>query len=113
MDRNYYLNESDITRAYRQFMQDLTLALTNDTSMISNDVNAVFEFEKLISKVIFYTLIILFASLLSTQYIWTSAEQTAREEENVRITISNLSSAINASVSISLILVYSSSFCLV
>jgi hypothetical protein len=54
-DRNYYLNESDITRAYRQHMRDLALALTNDVSMVNNDVDAIFEFEQLISKVILYS----------------------------------------------------------
>ncbi len=84
-DRNYYFNESDVTRAYRQFMRELALALTNDTSMIENDVNATYTFEQTIAK-----------------YVWTAAEQSAQSDKTIRTTISNLSSAINASgVSIS------------
>ncbi|CAF3960773.1 unnamed protein product [Rotaria sp. Silwood2] len=56
------------------------MALTNDTSMVDNDVNAIFIFEELISK-----------------YIWTSSEQRAHEKETVRTTINSISSAINTS----------------
>jgi hypothetical protein len=37
--------------AYRQFMVDLASALTNETSMIEQDVRDIYEFEKEISKV--------------------------------------------------------------
>ena len=37
--------------AYRQFIRDLAAALTNDTSMIDQDVKEIFAFEKTISKV--------------------------------------------------------------
>ncbi len=50
-DRAYYLNESNVTRAYRQFIKDLSLLLTNDTSMIDNDVQQIFDFEKTLAKV--------------------------------------------------------------
>jgi len=38
-------------------MRDFALALTDDTSMIDNDVNAIFAFEQLISKVILFSCI--------------------------------------------------------
>ncbi|CAF4462425.1 unnamed protein product, partial [Adineta steineri] len=31
-DRSYYINETGITQAYRQYMKNIALALTNDTS---------------------------------------------------------------------------------
>jgi predicted metalloendopeptidase len=83
-NRNYYFNESDVTRAYRQFMRDLALALTNDTSMIETDVNDIYKFEQRIAR-----------------FVWTAAEQSAQSDKTIRTTISNLSSAINANVSIS------------
>ena len=63
-DRNYYVNETNVTKAYRQFIQDLSLALTNDTSMIDNDVTDIFEFEQEIAKVNLALSYILFASFL-------------------------------------------------
>jgi membrane metallo-endopeptidase-like protein 1 len=84
-DRNYYFNENDVTRAYQQFMGDLALALTNDTSMIEDDVNDIYTFEQTIAR-----------------FVWTAAEQSAQSDKTIRTTIGNLSSAINASVSISL-----------
>jgi predicted metalloendopeptidase len=53
-DRTYYLTESNITQAYRKFMKDIALTLTNDISMIDNDVNSIYAFEQLISKVIIF-----------------------------------------------------------
>ncbi|CAF4671252.1 unnamed protein product, partial [Rotaria magnacalcarata] len=38
-ETEYYNNETDITAAYRQFMTDLAMALTNETSTIANDVS--------------------------------------------------------------------------
>jgi hypothetical protein len=38
--------------AYRQFMNDLATALTNDTSAIAADVQDIFDLEKNISQVI-------------------------------------------------------------
>lgn len=49
--RQYYFNESKHNVAYRQFIHDLATALTNDTSMIANDVRDIYEFEKKISLV--------------------------------------------------------------
>jgi len=60
IDRSYYVNESEVTKAYRTFMKNLALALTNDTSMIDNDVNNIFEFEKTISQVYFIFTYLLF-----------------------------------------------------
>ena len=49
--RQYYMNESKVSIAYRRFMFDLASALTNDTAMIEADVNDMYEFEKEIAKV--------------------------------------------------------------
>lgn len=49
--RQYYFNESKHNVAYRQFIHDLATALTNDTTMIVNDVREIYEFEKKISLV--------------------------------------------------------------
>ncbi|CAF3796452.1 unnamed protein product [Rotaria socialis] len=49
LDRSYYVNESDVTKAYRQFIQNFALALATDRSMINNDVNDIFNFEKTIA----------------------------------------------------------------
>jgi predicted metalloendopeptidase len=83
-DRNYYFNESDVTRAYRQFMRDLALALTNDTSMIEDDVNNTYTFEQTIAR-----------------FVLTAAEQSAQSNKTIRTTIDNLSTVIGANVSIS------------
>ena len=49
--RQYYANESDLTVAYRHFMWELARALTNDTLMLEQDVEDIFQFEKNISRV--------------------------------------------------------------
>ncbi|CAF0789680.1 unnamed protein product [Adineta steineri] len=74
--RSYYINETEITQAYRQYMKNIALALTNDTSIIDNDINDIFEFEKTIS-----------------QYFWTPAEQYDQIQD--RTNFSNLSSTMN------------------
>ncbi|CAF1075040.1 unnamed protein product [Adineta ricciae] len=76
--RQYYLNESQATRAYRQFINDLALALSNDSTTIEDDVRDIYEFEKKIAN-----------------FHWTLAEQRARQNETVRTTIGNLSRVIN------------------
>ncbi|CAF0909442.1 unnamed protein product [Rotaria sordida] len=78
--RQYYTNETNINIAYRQFMLNLAKALTNDTSMIDQDVKEIYEFEKNISK-----------------YYWTYDEQHSRHDETIRTTISNLSRTLNTS----------------
>ena len=50
-ERKYYENETDVTLAYRQFMQNLASELTNDTTDVPSDVIAMFLFEKQISQV--------------------------------------------------------------
>ncbi|CAF0819256.1 unnamed protein product [Rotaria sordida] len=72
--RSIYERESPITIAYRQCMHDIVLALTNDTSMINDDINAIFELEQRIAK-----------------YHWTIAEQMAHVDESIRTTLGNLS----------------------
>lgn len=52
LDRSYYLNESDVTKAYRQYIRNFALAFATDKSMINSDVAAIFEFEKKIAMVI-------------------------------------------------------------
>ena len=54
-ESDYYMNETDITLAYRQFMTDLATAMTNDTLTITNDVLAMYLFEQDIAKVIFFS----------------------------------------------------------
>ena len=44
--REYYLNETKITAAYRQLIGDLARTLSNDTSTVDQDVADVFQFEK-------------------------------------------------------------------
>lgn len=78
-ERAYYENETDITLAYRQFMENLASALTKDTKDVPSDVIAMFLFEKEIS-----------------QYHWTSAEQHLRDNETIRTTIGNLSNALKS-----------------
>ncbi|CAF4786055.1 unnamed protein product, partial [Rotaria magnacalcarata] len=51
LQRQYYENETNITIAYRQFISNLARTLTNDTSMIDQDVKEIFDFDKNISKV--------------------------------------------------------------
>ncbi|CAF0838473.1 unnamed protein product [Rotaria sordida] len=76
--KQYYANETNITIAYRQLIRELAMALGNDTSMIDQDVNDIFEFEKNISK-----------------YHWTDDEKRARYDETVRTTFNNLSLTFN------------------
>ncbi|CAF1105914.1 unnamed protein product, partial [Rotaria sordida] len=76
--RSIYESENPITIAYRQFMYEIVLALTNDTSMINDDVNATFELEKQIAK-----------------YHWTVAELVAHIDENIRTTLGNVSRTLN------------------
>ncbi|CAF3073352.1 unnamed protein product [Rotaria sp. Silwood2] len=78
--RQYYLNETKLTIAYRQFIYDLAMSLANDTTMVDKDTRDIYEFEKKIS--IFH---------------WTTAEQRARQSEIIRITIGNLSGIFNTS----------------
>ncbi|CAF1304976.1 unnamed protein product [Rotaria magnacalcarata] len=73
-ETEYYNNETDITAAYRQFMTDLAMALTNETSTIANDVSAIYSFEKNIS-----------------QYHWTESEQRLRDNETIRTHVGNIS----------------------
>lgn len=49
--RQYYLNESQATRAYRQFINDLALSLSNNSTTIEDDVRDIYEFEKKIASV--------------------------------------------------------------
>ena len=50
--KQYYMSETPVTIAYRQFMQSLAEALADDKTMIVQDVNDMFEFEKTIAKVL-------------------------------------------------------------
>lgn len=83
-DRNYYFNESDLTRAYRQFMRELASALTDDTSMIDNDVDDIYKLEQTLAR-----------------FVSTPTEQTAQNDKTIRTTINNLPTAVNVSVSTS------------
>ncbi|CAF1039974.1 unnamed protein product, partial [Didymodactylos carnosus] len=76
--KNYYINETSVNVAYRQFMRDLATALAIDTTTIDQDVIDVYEFEKTIAK-----------------YHWTIAEQRGRDSETVRTTVGNLSVILN------------------
>ncbi|CAF4125832.1 unnamed protein product, partial [Adineta steineri] len=49
-EREYYMNESKITVAYRRYIFDLASILSNDTSTIEQDVNDMYEFEKELAK---------------------------------------------------------------
>ena len=49
--KQYYMSETPITRAYRQLMRDLVRALGNDTTNLDQDVNEAFEFERTIARV--------------------------------------------------------------
>jgi predicted metalloendopeptidase len=53
-DRSYYQSESDVTIAYRHFIRNLALAMSNTTTTIDDDVNEIFEFEKTFAKVIHF-----------------------------------------------------------
>jgi len=51
-DRSYYLNESNITRAYRELIKNVVLLLTNETlTTIDQDVEEIFQVEKRIAQV--------------------------------------------------------------
>ncbi|CAF1200289.1 unnamed protein product [Rotaria sordida] len=80
LQRQYYVNETNITIAYRQFMYSIAKTLTNDTSMIDQDIKEIFDFEKNISK-----------------YHWTNNEQRVRYNKTIRTTISNLSHTLKTS----------------
>jgi hypothetical protein len=53
-DRSHYKYESDITVAYREFIREVALILTNRTLTIDEDINQIFEFEKTIAQVILF-----------------------------------------------------------
>ncbi|CAF3932616.1 unnamed protein product [Rotaria sordida] len=80
LQRQYYANETNITIAYRQFIYSIAKALTNDTSMIDQDIKEIFDFEKNISK-----------------YHWTNNEQRVQYNKTIRTTISNLSRILKTS----------------
>ena len=46
------MSDTPITAAYQKFMRDLAKALTNDTTMIEQDVTDIYEFEKNLAKVV-------------------------------------------------------------
>ena len=50
-----YESENDFVIAYKRFMHDVAMVLTNFTSTINDDVTAIFEFEKAISQVKSYS----------------------------------------------------------
>lgn len=102
VDRNLYSDENVFTVAYRKFMRDLALALTNVTSTIDDDVTAIFEFEKMLARVNLSSFIFCFISLI--QYHSTRGEQMANIGNTVRTTVENLSRTINTSVSVSFVL---------
>ncbi|CAF4443018.1 unnamed protein product [Rotaria sp. Silwood2] len=79
-----YASENALTKSYQQWMKDLAMTLTNVTSMIDDDVTSIFELEKKIAEV-----------------SWTTAEQIARQKDNVRTTVGNLSNTINSSIDFS------------
>ena len=101
--RDFYIDETRITVAYRQLIREMAMALGNDTSMIDQDAEDFFQFEKAISKVINifvhcpYMIEFLFACC--TQFHWTDDEQRARHNETVRTTVGNLLSIFNTTVS--------------
>ncbi|CAF3720549.1 unnamed protein product [Rotaria sp. Silwood1] len=76
--RSIYEHESPITIAYRRCIHEIALALTNDTSMINDDINAIFELEQRIAK-----------------NHWTMAEQRTRIDESIHTTLGNLSRTLN------------------
>ncbi|CAF4106434.1 unnamed protein product [Adineta steineri] len=77
-EREYYMNESKITVAYRRYMFDLASILSNDTSTIEQDVNDMFEFEKELAK-----------------HYWTSVEQRHRSNATIRTTVGKLRQLFN------------------
>ncbi|CAF0906888.1 unnamed protein product [Adineta steineri] len=75
---NFYIKENKVTKAYRQFIRNIAVELTNLTTMIDDDVVQIFEFEKHIS-----------------QYYASADEQRAHVLESIRTTIGNLSQTLN------------------
>lgn len=97
--RQYYLNESKSTEAYRQFLRDLAMILANDTRMIETDVRETYEFEKKIAQVDRSVSSRVCRSFtFDFQFHWTTAEQRARQNDTIRTTIGNLSRVFNTSV---------------
>ncbi|CAF1440312.1 unnamed protein product [Adineta ricciae] len=78
VDRSYYMNDTQINQAYRDYMKNLASALTNETSMIEHDIIDMYDFEKQIAE-----------------YFWTTAQQYAADYN--RTTYGNLSSLMNTS----------------
>ncbi|CAF3828395.1 unnamed protein product [Rotaria sp. Silwood1] len=78
--RSNYLNETKVTRSYRQFIQDVASALAVGRIVNSSEVDDIYNFEKLIST-----------------FHWTPAEQHARQNETIRTTVGNLSQTFNTS----------------
>ncbi|CAF0728323.1 unnamed protein product [Adineta steineri] len=76
--REYYMNESKITVAYRRYMFDLVSILSNDTSTIEQDVKDMYEFEKEIAK-----------------HYWTTVEQRHRPNATIRTTVGKLRQLLN------------------
>ncbi|CAF4177876.1 unnamed protein product [Adineta steineri] len=77
-EREYYMNESKITVAYRRYIFDLASILSNDTSTIEQDVNDMFEFEKELAK-----------------HYWTTVEQRHRSNATIRTTVGKLRQLFN------------------
>ncbi|CAF4001934.1 unnamed protein product [Adineta steineri] len=74
----YYMNESKITMAYRQYMFDLASILSNDTSTIEQDVNDVYKLEKEFAKC-----------------YRTTGEQQQRPNAPIRTTVGKLRQQLN------------------
>ncbi|UJR12864.1 hypothetical protein I4U23_017038 [Adineta vaga] len=49
-DRSYYINDTKITKSYRQFMRNIIIALNNDISINDIDIDNIFNFEKSIAQ---------------------------------------------------------------
>ncbi|CAF3841000.1 unnamed protein product [Rotaria sp. Silwood1] len=90
--RANYLNETKVTKAYRQFIHDVAVALRNNIEINSTEVDEIYNFEKQIST-----------------FHWTLSEQRARENETFGFTnylrhiyfLSNISLNDNDVVSVS------------
>ncbi|CAF1185487.1 unnamed protein product [Rotaria sordida] len=76
--QQYYFNETKMTNAYQRFITDVAIALSNNTSMIEQDVKYIFEFEKEIAK-----------------YYWTTADQLGRQNPTIRTTVDNIPQLLN------------------
>ena len=81
-------------------MENLALALTNETKDVASDALAMYLFEKQISQVrSLPTLSNLDTFSYSViQYHWTSAEQRLRDNETIRTTVGNLPTALKSIV---------------